>query len=321
MIGTGTIQYAWSRDDGKLIADYPAQRYIVKLDDVGHSLRCFGSEKLGWTTTTTASSYTIPVPMPTPRVAQGALKLTCQGFIPGATTTWLRDGVVIATGPVMAISQSDRGTNISCQQGSAVSAPVLVGPGPNGQVQPDIPSPLKPPRNPSDPSQGSVTGRAVVHRSLKCRSGSFGGSAAIDYEWIRDGRPTGVHGERYRLLAQDRGSVLTCLITLVATDGTRMPLLGYSVGPVRMHLHSYHMPPLDSDGSMVRASRCTIIGTGGDDRIVGTSGDDIICGRGGNDVIFAGAGDDVIDGGTGADRLQGGAGDDIVYGGPGSDWI
>ena len=78
----------------------------------------------------------------------------------------------------------------------------------------------------------------------------------------------------------------------------------------------------------VGTSRCTIVGTGGDDTLRGTPGDDIICGLGGDDVIDGLGGDDVIDGlggddiiigGPGADTITGGDGDDVLYGGPGND--
>lgn len=85
-------------------------------------------------------------------------------------------------------------------------------------------------------------------------------------------------------------------------------------------------------------ARCTIKGTGKDDRIHGTPRDDVICARGGDDHVSAGRGDDIIylgkgqdwaDGGPGndviyggnqSDTLNGGAGDDVVYAGPGDDY-
>ncbi|MDQ6750493.1 MAG: hypothetical protein M3Z33_07080 [Actinomycetota bacterium] len=72
-------------------------------------------------------------------------------------------------------------------------------------------------------------------------------------------------------------------------------------------------------GSVVPLSRCTIIGTPGNDRIRGTSGNDVICGLGGNDVIDGLGGKDLIDTANGNDRAFGGGGDDMILGLRGAD--
>ena len=66
-------------------------------------------------------------------------------------------------------------------------------------------------------------------------------------------------------------------------------------------------------------SRCTVIGTSGDDHLVGTPGPDFICGRQGDDVIRGRAGNDVLAGGRGDDELSGGGGRDVLRGGAGAD--
>jgi Ca2+-binding RTX toxin-like protein len=67
-------------------------------------------------------------------------------------------------------------------------------------------------------------------------------------------------------------------------------------------------------GSLVPLSKCTIVGTPGNDRINGSRGNDVICGLGGNDVIKGGGGRDIIDGANGNDRLSGGASGDLLLG-------
>jgi Ca2+-binding RTX toxin-like protein len=67
-------------------------------------------------------------------------------------------------------------------------------------------------------------------------------------------------------------------------------------------------------GSLVPLSKCTIVGTAGNDRITGSRGNDVICGLGGNDVIKGGGGRDIIDGANGNDRLAGGASGDLLLG-------
>jgi Ca2+-binding RTX toxin-like protein len=66
-------------------------------------------------------------------------------------------------------------------------------------------------------------------------------------------------------------------------------------------------------------SKCTIVGTVGNDNLIGTSGKDVICGLGGDDLIEAGTGNDVIFGGAGNDKISGGDGNDKIYGEAGND--
>jgi hypothetical protein len=69
----------------------------------------------------------------------------------------------------------------------------------------------------------------------------------------------------------------------------------------------------------IAATRCTLVGTTGADKLEGTRRADRICALGGNDVIRGLAGDDVLLGGAGNDRLLGGPGDDRLSGGGGRD--
>ncbi|MDQ3871080.1 MAG: hypothetical protein M3301_05625, partial [Chloroflexota bacterium] len=62
-----------------------------------------------------------------------------------------------------------------------------------------------------------------------------------------------------------------------------------------------------------QASRCTRIGTAGDDTLWGTSGNDVICGFGGNDAITGQGGNDVNNGGPGTDRAAYGSATAGVY--------
>jgi hypothetical protein len=68
-----------------------------------------------------------------------------------------------------------------------------------------------------------------------------------------------------------------------------------------------------------KATRCTIAGTAGRDRLVGTRKRDVICGLGGNDRILGRGGNDLILAGKGGDRASGGDGRDRVYGNSGRD--
>jgi hypothetical protein len=72
-------------------------------------------------------------------------------------------------------------------------------------------------------------------------------------------------------------------------------------------------------GSLVPLSKCTILGTPGNDRIIGSTGNDVICGLGGSDVVTGGRGRDIIDGGDGNDRLRGSSRGDLLLGLRGKD--
>ncbi len=78
------------------------------------------------------------------------------------------------------------------------------------------------------------------------------------------------------------------------------------------------------------ARACSIVGSGGADRLSGTAGDDRVCGLGGadrlvgargHDVLVGGAGGDLLQGKSGRDRLDGGSGNDRAFGGAGADDI
>jgi hypothetical protein len=67
-------------------------------------------------------------------------------------------------------------------------------------------------------------------------------------------------------------------------------------------------------------SKCTIVGTKGNDVLEGTAGNDVICGLGGKDVIKGLGGNDTINGGADNDTaLLGGDGNDTIIGGAGYD--
>ena len=68
-------------------------------------------------------------------------------------------------------------------------------------------------------------------------------------------------------------------------------------------------------------SKCTILGTAGDETLTGTAGADHICGGGGNDILNGLDGADTLDGGAGTDTLNGGVGVDKLFGGTENDGL
>jgi Ca2+-binding RTX toxin-like protein len=72
-------------------------------------------------------------------------------------------------------------------------------------------------------------------------------------------------------------------------------------------------------GSVTKLSKCTVLGTPGDDRIKGTPRHDIICALGGDDVVRGLKGHDVVDGANGDDQIKGGKKGDVLFGVAGTD--
>ena len=71
----------------------------------------------------------------------------------------------------------------------------------------------------------------------------------------------------------------------------------------------------------VGTSRCTIVGTGGDDTLEGNTQNDTLVGGAGADALNGGGHDDALWGGAGDDTLTGHAGDDALHGGLGVDTL
>jgi hypothetical protein len=116
-----------------------------------------------------------------------------------------------------------------------------------------------------------------------------------------------------------------------AGDGADAPVVSAGVTIARSSLSSREINSLFNrlkentevgrlaGGSLVPRSKCTIIGTRGNDRVKGTKGNDVICGLGGKDRLDGAGGTDIIDGGSGADRLTGGKGRDKLVALAGND--
>lgn len=137
--------------------------------------------------------------------------------------------------------------------------------------------------------------------------------------------------------AEDRG--VTCPIgDLRAGEEATMELVAVPVQPgwlenlATVSSDSGVAPHVDlfANTRVLPPEGCTVVGTGGVDRLAGTPGPDTICAFGGGDAIsggegedtiYAGGGNDVLRGGEGEDRLVGGLEDDELLGGRGGDTL
>lgn len=136
-------------------------------------------------------------------------------------TSWLRDGVLAATGPTYAVDQGT--TAVLCRAeannpfGSveALSLPVVI---PGTGAPQGFPPVQTPPRALDLPR---LTGVARPGRRLRCRAAQFSGAAAITTSWLRTGvLVRGAHRPSYPIRRRDVGKIITCRTRATNLAGT-----------------------------------------------------------------------------------------------------
>ncbi|MCU0314458.1 MAG: hypothetical protein MUC84_10420 [Solirubrobacteraceae bacterium] len=79
---------------------------------------------------------------------------------------------------------------------------------------------LQPPQAPQNTSPPSITGTPAAGAALTCDPGTWTGSPALTYQWLRDGQPiSGETGATYTLAAADAGHAITCRVRAVNASG------------------------------------------------------------------------------------------------------
>jgi len=177
---------------------------------------------------------------------------------------------------------------------------------------PTIPAPRFAPSMASAPT---ITGVAVVGRTLVATRGSWLGFAPIRYVsvWQRCDATVAdckavrtVKGLTYELTAADIGYRIRLSVFAVN-----------SIGSLRGR--SEATEPIILGQPKPKGRR--IVGTARADYIPGGGGDDVLSGLGGPDTLLGGRGDDTIKGGAGNDYIDAGPGVDKVDAGDGSDTL
>lgn len=121
---------------------------------------------------------------------------------------------------------------------------------------------------------------------------------------------------------------LVCTFSLASGDSYRVMVDARANAPGPFSIYAKAASSVDdpvaaNDKSTVYETRvrCSIIGTGGADRLTGTEARDSICGLGGRDRLVGVGDGDKLFGGTGADSFVSDTGDQVFVGGRGADRI
>jgi Ca2+-binding RTX toxin-like protein len=211
----------------------------------------------------------------------------------GYSVRWYRDGVQVATGTELTLSDSFQGHRLRCSVAAVWSG---------GTTAPlttrDVAVPYEPPFAVLEPS---VVGVPRAGETLSCPLGTWKYATAYAVAWLRNDTVVGA-GPRYRLTADDAGQWVSCRVTASGRAGTTA-------------VTSYPVGVSVSEAPAPRA----IAGSAGPNRLVGGNGPDAITGGAGADVLLGAAGADRLSGGAGNDRLTGGRGNDHLTGGAGND--
>lgn len=218
-------------------------------------------------------------------VAEVGRQLTCElGTWSGSPTlavAWLRNGTPIAnaTTAQYTLQTADGGQQVACQvtatnavgstvaRTPAIGVPVLAGP--------------------ANTAPPAVTGTAAIGSRVTCNPGTWGGSPAFAYTWLRNGRPIANQTQStYTLARADAGMTVQCAVRATA-DGLSTTAQSVAVGgPARLVI-------LNQTALVSRAGSVTVVlGCFGSTdcrvaRVTATSGQ--VIARSGRRVVRAGA--------------------------------
>lgn len=130
---------------------------------------------------------------------------------------WLRDGTQIATGSSYAVAAGDIGHALVCRV-TATGAGASTNATSNSLVPTAVAVPIAAPANMAPPS---IPAAAGVGDALMCTPGSWTGSPAFAFGWLRDGTPvTGATGRFFLVGSGDVGHALSCRVTATNAGGS-----------------------------------------------------------------------------------------------------
>lgn len=216
--GSPAFTYQWLRD-GADIGGETGRDHVVVSADADHDLSCHvtGTNDDGSDEATSAEVH-VPAVTPqstspttisgTPAVGQ---TLTCTpGSFSGAPApavaiAWLRDGQAIAaqSGTTYGVVAGDAGHALACR----ATATNTGGSASSTSQSLSVPAALT-------AGTPDVTGTPAVGQTVTCTEGSWGGSPAFTYTWLRDGTAIGgATGRTYVVDAADATHRLACRVT------------------------------------------------------------------------------------------------------------
>lgn len=225
--GSPTLTYAWLRD-GSLISGATSSSYVAVAADTGHQLTCRVNAANGGGIQSADSAPTstvieaAPVNMSAPSVtgqAQVGNTLTCNPGTwtgtPSLSYQWLRNGSVIAgaTSTTYTVLAGDEGATLSCRVSGQNAGGTVV-----ATSSATVPAVEAAPTSTSAPA---VNGVVQVGRTLSCDPGTWTGSPALTYAWLRNGSViSGATNATYTVVASDEGTTLRCRVSATNAGGT-----------------------------------------------------------------------------------------------------
>jgi hypothetical protein len=136
---------------------------------------------------------------------------------PAFAFAWLRDGVQITTGSSYTVTAGDVGHSLVCRV-TATSARGSTNAASNSLVPTAVVVPIAAPANTAPPS---IPAAAGVGDALVCTPGTWTGSPAFAFRWLRDGAPVaGATGQFFVVGSGDVGHVLSCRVTATNAGGS-----------------------------------------------------------------------------------------------------
>lgn len=238
-----TFAYQWFRN-GVAIAGQTANTYTVVAADEGTSIQCrvTATNAAGSVVAFSgAGQFSVINALPPTATANPAISnVTDPGNPPAAgdqlscsdgtwtnsptfTYQWLRDGAAIAgatANTYTVLTPADDGRTLQCRvtgtnadaTAQAVSNRVVADPQP-GTAPPDL------------TTVGGVSGAANVGSVLTCANGTWTGSPAFTYQWLRNGAEiAAATASTYTLVAADRETTIQCRVTATNAGGSAVAI-------------------------------------------------------------------------------------------------
>jgi hypothetical protein len=235
-VPTPTYAYLWVRDQGtaqeEAIGSSPS--YIVRFEDVGHSLSCDVTARNSEGDAAQASEPVVipkgggtpPGNIEAPRVSGtpslGKTLICAEGAWsgsppPGLSYQWLRDGSPIAatTASAYVVVKADQGHALSCKV-TAINDEGVASKNSSNVVE----IPGRPPENIEAPQ---IFGAPAVGQQLTCLPGRWDGAPPpqFTYQWLSDGTSIpSATASSYTVARKDRGASISCAVTARDNAGT-----------------------------------------------------------------------------------------------------
>jgi hypothetical protein len=240
LLADRTISYQWLRN-GEAVAGATTRNYNPGPEDEGKPIQCRITESNDEGAATMVSAAAPIPPLPATPLPNPGSRGSGNTDLPGAPVLsgtpiagetlscgpqrpwsgsptfayqWLRNGVAIpgATSSTYALVAADVDSTIQCE---------LAGSNATGTALADSEPLLVESRSPSASANPAISGTAAVGQVLSCAPGTWSGSPAFAYQWLRGGAAiASAASSTYTLVAADQGKAIQCRVAAANPDGT-----------------------------------------------------------------------------------------------------